>query len=180
MWPFQYSTTKCISHWFWIHCYVVLKVFKSFSLRENCSNTEFFWSILTRNRTENGPEKLRIWVIFTQCLFKHGEPKLNLKSDPNLKKNHFICFNESPLNMMKNTLYFMLKALFVLGIFKACVRYFWSNFYFQQNDSPSKTMQNVFYFIVKALFFLEIFKFLYFCLPLFFSLSAIALEVVCR
>ena len=31
-----------------------------------------------------------------------------------------------------------------------------------------------------ALFVLEIFKFLYFCLPLFFSLSAIALEVVRR
>ena len=30
---------------------------------------------------------------------------------------------------------------------KACVCYFWSNFYFQPNDSPSKTMKNVFYFI---------------------------------
>ena len=48
---------------------------------------------------------------------------------------------------------------------KACVHYFLSNFYFSSNDSPSKTMKNVFYFS---------FKFLYFCLPLFFSLSAIA------
>ena len=31
--------------------------------------------------------------------------------------------------------------------FKACVRYFLSNFYFSPNDSPSKTMKNVFYFI---------------------------------
>ena len=54
---------------------------------------------------------------------------------------------------------------------------FLSNFYFSLNDSPSKTMKNVFYFIEKALFVLEIFKFLYFCLPLFFSISAIALEV---
>ena len=32
-------------------------------------------------------------------------------------------------------------------IFKACVRYFLSNFYFSPNDSPSKTMKNVLYFI---------------------------------
>ena len=31
--------------------------------------------------------------------------------------------------------------------FKACVRYFLSNFYFSPNDSPLKTMKNVFYFI---------------------------------
>ena len=35
-------------------------------------------------------------------------------------------------------------------------------------------MKDVFYFIEKALFVLEIFKFLYFHLPLFFSMSAIA------
>ena len=40
-------------------------------------------------------------------------------------------------------------------------------------------MKNV-YFIEKALFVLEIFKFLYIGLPLFFSLSAIALEVDSR
>ena len=31
--------------------------------------------------------------------------------------------------------------------FKACVRYFLSNFYFPPNDSHSKTIKNVFYFI---------------------------------
>ena len=31
--------------------------------------------------------------------------------------------------------------------FKACVRYFLSNFYFSPNDSPLKTTKNVFYFI---------------------------------
>ena len=62
-------------------------------------------------------------------------------------------------------------------VLKACVLYFLSNFYFSPNDSPSKTMKNAFYFIQKALFVLEIFKFLYFRLPPFFSLSAIALEV---
>ena len=34
------------------------------------------------------------------------------------KKVAFICFNESSLKMMRNALYFMLKALFVLKIFK--------------------------------------------------------------
>ena len=32
-------------------------------------------------------------------------------------------------------------------VFKACVRYFLSNFYFSPSDSPSKKTQNVFYFI---------------------------------
>ena len=65
----------------------------------------------------------------------------------------------------------------MIFILKACVHYFLSNFYFSPNDSPSKTMKNVFHFIWKALFVLKIFKFLHFCLPVFFSLSAIALEV---
>ena len=34
------------------------------------------------------------------------------------KKNCVICFIESPLKMMKNDFYFILKALFVLEIFK--------------------------------------------------------------
>ena len=38
-------------------------------------------------------------------------------------------------------------------------------------------LKNVFYFIEKALFILATFKFLCFRLPLFFSMSAIALEV---
>ena len=63
---------------------------------------------------------------------------------------------------------------------KACVHYFLSNFYLWLNDSPSTNMKNGFYFILKALFVLEIFNFLYFCLPLFFSPSAIALEVYPR
>ena len=34
------------------------------------------------------------------------------------KKVGFICFNESPLNMTKNVFYFIVKALFILKIFK--------------------------------------------------------------
>ena len=55
--------------------------------------------------------------------------------------------------------------------------FFLSNFYFSPNDSPSQTMENVFYFIKEALFVLKIFDFMYFCLPLFFLLSAPALLV---
>ena len=40
------------------------------------------------------------------------------------KKNYFICFNESPLKMMKNAFYFILKALFILKIFKFLSRLF--------------------------------------------------------
>ena len=34
------------------------------------------------------------------------------------KKTLFICFNDSPPKMMKNVFYFILKALFVIKIFK--------------------------------------------------------------
>ena len=82
---------------------------------------------------------------------------------------HLICLLENVILRM---------TLFVKTVVRiACVHYFLSNFYFSPNDSPSKTMKNVFYFIKKALFVLKIFKFLYFCLSLFFSLSAIAFEV---
>ena len=48
-----------------------------------------------------------------------------LKSTSHLpKKFLFICFNESLLNIMKNAFYFILKALFVLKIFKFLSSYF--------------------------------------------------------
>ena len=62
-------------------------------------------------------------------------------------------------------------------ILKACVHYFLRNVYSPLNDRPLKTVKDVFYFIQKALFVLKIFKFLYFHLPLFFSLSVIAWEL---
>ena len=34
------------------------------------------------------------------------------------QKNCFICFNESPLKMIKNVFYFILEVRFVLKIFK--------------------------------------------------------------
>ena len=41
-----------------------------------------------------------------------------LKSDSHLPKKSFICFNESPLKMMKNAFYFILKVFFIFKIFK--------------------------------------------------------------
>ena len=43
--------------------------------------------------------------------------KAGLKVGP-FKKKNFICFSDSPSKMMKNVFYFILKALFVLKIFK--------------------------------------------------------------
>ena len=44
--------------------------------------------------------------------------KQKLKSDSHLPKKLYYCFIEIPLKMMKNAFYFILKALFVLKIFK--------------------------------------------------------------
>ena len=52
----------------------------------------------------------------------------DLKSGYHLpKKNCFICSKESPLKIKKNDFYFILKALFVLKIFKFS-RYFCVHF----------------------------------------------------
>ena len=61
---------------------------------------------------------------------------------------------------------------FPIFSFKACDRYFLSNFFSNQMIALQKLwkMLFTFYFIWKALFVLEIFRFLYFHLPLFFSL----------
>ena len=40
---------------------------KSLALSEKCTYSEFFWSLFSRNRTEYGPEKLRIRLLFTEC-----------------------------------------------------------------------------------------------------------------
>ena len=47
-----------------------------------------------------------------------------LNSDSHLPKNFVICLIESPLKMMKNAFHFILKALFVLKIFKFLSRPF--------------------------------------------------------
>ena len=40
---------------------------KTLKLRKNCPNTEFFCSVFSPNKEKYGPEKLRIWTLFTQC-----------------------------------------------------------------------------------------------------------------
>ena len=51
----------------------------------------------------------------TTIIFK---PFHFVKCLSHLLKNNFICFNDSPLKVMKNDFYFILKALLVLKIFK--------------------------------------------------------------
>ena len=43
---------------------------------------------------------------------------VKVRLSPLKKKISFICFNESPLKMVKNAFYFILKGIFVLKIFK--------------------------------------------------------------
>ena len=82
----------------------------------------------------------------------------------------------SPMSLSSKYFDTVSYSLCARTIFKACVHYFYQIFIFLPKDSPSKTMKNTFYFMKKALFVLEIIKFFYFRAPLFFSLSAIALE----
>ena len=58
----------------------------------------------------------------------------HLKSDYHFPKKCFICFNETPLKMIKNAFYLILKVLFVLKIFKLLS--FWLNTFwsFRRND----------------------------------------------
>ena len=56
---------------------------------------------------------LTSWSRLPSC-FKN----ITLKSDSHLPKKCVICFSESPLKTIKNAFYFILKALFVLKIFK--------------------------------------------------------------
>ena len=44
------------------------------------------------------------------------------------------------------------KYILHIRLFRACVRYFLSNFYFSPKDGPSKTMKSVFLFHLKSSF----------------------------
>ena len=55
-------------------------------------------------------------VVMDYYLFFYISVKY-FQSDSHVKKI-YICFNDSPSKMLKNELYFILKALFVLKIFK--------------------------------------------------------------
>ena len=86
---------------------------------ENCFSNLYF-----KNTYVSRPLK---WVICyrqiehaytdTTMFVESFHDKLKVGLSPS-KKNCVICFIESPLKMMKNAFYFILKALFVLKIFK--------------------------------------------------------------
>ena len=64
---------------------------------------------------------LMITLMFCSfAVVKHSlSSSLNIKVAPHLSKIFIIiCFNDSPSKMVKNAFYFILKALFVLKIFK--------------------------------------------------------------
>ena len=63
-----------------------------------------------------------------------------LKSGSHLPKNCVICLIESPLKMMKNVFYFILKALFVLKIFEFLLRHFNQNSLIRKIRLTSKLM----------------------------------------
>ena len=60
------------------------------------------------------------WSINVISMIYHGMIIASgIKVGPSLsKENFFICFNISPLKMIKNAFHFIIKALFVLKIFK--------------------------------------------------------------
>ena len=65
------------------------------------------------------PCTARLWNSLPIECFPLAMILVALKSDSCLpNKIPFICLNESPLKMMKNAFYFILKTLFVLEIFK--------------------------------------------------------------
>ena len=61
------------------------------------------------------------------CLEENSSYLGNIKAGlPPSKKNSFVYFNESPLKIMINAFYFILKAVFVFKIFKFLSWLFWS------------------------------------------------------
>ena len=111
---FVYFFLVCFVLFFKLKIFVLIHIWfcgrvsdKKFSTRPICGNmtTFFFCPSINWLNSISGEAKL--------------PKKLYLKSDSHLpKKIRSICFIESPLKLMKNTFYFILKALFVLKIFK--------------------------------------------------------------
>ena len=62
-------------------------------------------------------------AVFRFTNVQHHLIKLKVRLSPS-QISFFICFNDSPSKMMKNAFHFILKALFVLKIFKFCLGFF--------------------------------------------------------
>ena len=60
---------------------------------------------------------LDLFDPFLSWWYHHSRNRSKAGLSPS-KKNFVICLIEIPLKMMNNTFYFILKALFILGIFK--------------------------------------------------------------
>ena len=63
------------------------------------------------------------WIFYVPDLSRLLMISFKVGLSP-LKKNYVICLIESPLKIMKNAFYFILKALFILKIFKFLSRLF--------------------------------------------------------
>ena len=108
---YQLTTTTSVrlrTKWLWVR--VPLQSFRG------------IFGNIPGNVQEDSGEFLILNLKLIKPTFYLERANAKLKPDPHLPKNYFsICFNESPSKMMKNVLYFILKAIFVLKIFK-----FWS------------------------------------------------------
>ena len=107
---FLHDTVRYIhqAKWFWSYCFR--------SATDDCIT-----SILLSKQSQfahNGA--LSSWSYFMTTSFRLLKSSLKLlKSDSHFPREFlFIFFNESPLKIMKNAFYFILKALFVLRIFR--------------------------------------------------------------
>ena len=56
-----------------------------------------------------------------QKVFNRTEAVIKLKSDSHLPKKYFNCFNESPLKIMENAFYFILKLFSFSRYFNFCL-----------------------------------------------------------
>ena len=91
-----------------------VETFRLFGGKKSTSSPMFFWRYC-----KDVIANLLFWVLWASLGTHTQNDSINLKSDSHLpKKFLFICFNESPLEMMKNAFYFILNALFVLKTFK--------------------------------------------------------------
>ena len=75
-------------------------------------------------------------------------PAISVSTTP-YSSQYFLTMNSPMLSSMLTALETKTcdTMMVITFYFKACVRYFFSNFYFSPNDRPSETMKNDFYFI---------------------------------
>ena len=99
----RFVRSSSFSFWVWL-----LSRFSTLKFKRNLAYILLWSLILYETRIFIWWKETDLWL--TLCK--------SLKSDSYLPKNCFICFNESPLKMMKNAFYLTLKALFFLQILK--------------------------------------------------------------